>query len=66
MFDVPPPENDDEAIKIGNNIRQWIKQGRPTTRDNLRNTDDDYYEEYNPDEKEKPKKKKGILGFLKK
>ena len=66
LFDVPPPENDSEAIKTGNSIRQWIKQGRPTPRDSSKNADDDDYEEYNPDKKEKPKKKKGILGFLKK
>ena len=29
LYDIPPPENDDEAIKLGNKIRKWIKQGRP-------------------------------------
>ncbi len=28
LFDVPSPENDNEAIKIGNKIREWIKHGR--------------------------------------
>ena len=29
LFDVPPPENDDAAIKLGNKIRDWIKNGKP-------------------------------------
>ena len=29
MFDVPPPENDDAAIMLGNKIRDWIKNGKP-------------------------------------
>ena len=29
LYDIPPPENDEEAIKLGNKIRKWIKQGRP-------------------------------------
>ena len=29
LYDIAPPENDEDAIKIGNRIRQWIKQGKP-------------------------------------
>ena len=29
LFDVPPPENDSRAITLADNIREWIKQGRP-------------------------------------
>ena len=29
LFDVPPPENDNAAIKLGNKIRDWIKNGKP-------------------------------------
>jgi len=28
LFDVPPPENDNEANKLANKIREWIKHGR--------------------------------------
>ena len=43
MFDVPPPENDDEAIKLGNKIRDWIKRGRldPGRIPNKEDSDDD-------------------------
>ena len=65
LFDVPPPKNDDDAVKIGNNIRKWIQQGRPT-KDTVPNTSNEDVHEHTPDKKEKPKKKKGLLGFLKK
>ena len=29
IFQVPPPESDDEAFKLGKKIREWIKRGRP-------------------------------------
>ena len=29
IFEVPPPENDNEAFKLGKKIREWIKHGRP-------------------------------------
>ena len=29
LYSIAPPENDEDAIKIGNRIRQWIKQGKP-------------------------------------
>lgn len=50
LFDISPPETDAEATKIGNDIRQWIKQGRPK----------------NDIHDEKPKKKKGLFGLFKK
>ena len=28
LFEVPPPENDNEAIKLGHKIREWIKNDR--------------------------------------
>ncbi len=28
LFDIPPPENDNEAIKLGKQIRDWIKNDR--------------------------------------
>ncbi|KFM21838.1 signal recognition particle-docking protein FtsY [Marine Group I thaumarchaeote SCGC AAA799-B03] len=69
MFDVPPPENDDEAFKLGKKIRQWIKDGKPEPND-----EDEEDEEYDVDkedeevihkhDKEEPKKKKGRFGFF--
>ena len=52
MFDVPPPENDDDAFKLGNKIRKWIKQGRL---DPEENSDDDYVDDED-DVEEKPEK----------
>ena len=33
LFDVPPPENDNDAVNLANKIRQWIKRGRPDPED---------------------------------
>ena len=71
LFDVPPPENDDEAFKLGKKIRQWIKDGKPEPGDE--DEDDEEYddeedeedeEEIHKHDKEEPKKKKGRFGFL--
>ena len=29
MYDIPPPETDNEAKKLANQIKKWIKDGRP-------------------------------------
>jgi fused signal recognition particle receptor len=29
MYDVPPPETDNEAKKLANQIKKWIQDGRP-------------------------------------
>ena len=29
MYDVPPPETDDEAKKLATKIKKWIQDGRP-------------------------------------
>ena len=58
LFDIPPPENDNEAIKLGNKIRNWIKRGRPEP--------GKFEDEPEEDKKEKPKKKRGLFGFFKK
>ena len=76
---MPPPENDSDAIKLGNKIRQWIKQGR--LEPGQSKTDEDTEEEIDNDEEndddkdddiqkhdkeEKPKKKRGMFGFFRK
>ncbi len=67
MFDVPPPENDADAKKLGNKIRQWIKDGKPKpgeSKDDVEDEPEDDEEIQKPD-KEEPKKKKGRFGFFK-
>jgi fused signal recognition particle receptor len=29
LYDVPPPENDDDAFTLSKNIRNWIANSRP-------------------------------------
>ena len=72
MFDIPPPENDDDAIKLGNKIRNWIKNDRPKSKIVTKEKDDDIKPKFQsddvpkPDKEEKPKKKRGLFGFLRK
>ena len=71
LFDVPPPENDNEAIKLGNKIRQWIKNGRlepgeskpeEPISDHIKESDNAQKQ----DKEERSKKKRGLFGFFKK
>ena len=67
LFDIPPPENDDEAFKLGKKIRQWIKDGKPEPGNE--DEDDEKYDEEDKEEihkhdKEEPKKKKRRFGFF--
>ena len=68
LFDVPPPENDDEAFKLGKKIRQWIKDGKPEPGDEDEEDgeydDEEDEEEIQKHDKEEPKKKKGRFGFF--
>ena len=70
MFDVPPPENDDAAFKLGKKIRQWIKDGKPEPGDEdeedeeYDDEDEEDEEEIHKHDKEEPKKKKGRFGFF--
>ncbi len=72
LFDIPPPENDDEAIKLGNKIRNWIKNERPKSDVIDTKKDDNIQVEPKSDDvpkhdkEEKPKKKRGLFGFLRK
>ena len=69
MYDIAPPENDDDAIKLGNAIRQWVEQGRPKPGEKKKepelsqNTDTKHKQDK---EEEKSKKKRGVFGFFKK
>jgi len=59
LFDVPPPENDKEAMELAAKIGKWISQGRPKT---------ELLEEQQTMEQEdtKPKKKRSLFGWGKK
>ena len=81
LYDIPPPENDDEAIQLGTKIRDWIKQGRPKSGESKtdKKTKFDEFDEHLSEkeeindekhkqdkEEEKSKKKRGVFGFFKK
>ena len=63
LFDIPPPENDTDAINLGNKIRQWIKNDRPKP-GKSNNVKDEEIQKH--DKEEKPEKKRGRFGFFKK
>ncbi len=65
LFDIPPPESDSEAIKLGNKIRQWIKDGKPNPGES-KTTSFDEEEIHKQDKEEEPKKKRGLFGRFKK
>ena len=65
LFDIPPPESDTEAIKLGNTIRKWIKDGKPKPGEsNVISSDDE--DIHKQDKEEEPKKKRGLFGRFKK
>jgi len=81
LYDISPPENDTEAIKLAMKIHAWIKQGRPTPGESLidKKSKHDKSEEHmlekeeindekhkQDKEEEKSKKKRGVFGFFKK
>jgi fused signal recognition particle receptor len=68
LFDVPPPENDDEAKKLAAKIRQWIKDGRQKPKDTTESVEEETgeKEEVGMSENEKPKKKRSMFGWIKK
>jgi len=65
LFDVPPPENDDQARKLASNIKKWISEGRPKKQEpqvELKTMKDEIEEMGD----EKPKKKRSLFGWGKK
>ena len=66
LFSVPPPENDDEAIKLGKKIREWIKNGKPNPGESKSTVDDSEDDDVQKHDKEEKSKKKGRFGFFKK
>jgi fused signal recognition particle receptor len=69
LFDVPPPETDNEATRLANKIRKWISDGRPKPNEETEEMGEVETEE-NKDakisEEEKPKKKHSMFGWMKK
>ena len=65
LFDIPPPESDTEAIKLGNTIRKWIKDGKPKPGESkvISSDNEDIHKQ---DKEEEPKKKRGLFGRFKK
>ena len=69
LYDVPPPESDEEARKLASKIKQWIANGRPKPteeKDVIEEETDEETEEKEMSEDEKPKKKHSMFGWLKK
>jgi fused signal recognition particle receptor len=74
LFEVPPPENDNEAKQLSKKIKEWTNKGRPKPGDNTKLVPEGELEEtktkgedQKPDKEEKkPKKKRGTFGFFRK
>ena len=65
LYDVPPPESDDEARKLAAKIRRWISDGRPkSTKEEKDVIEEEVNEKVSEDEK--PKKKRSMFGWMKK
>lgn len=68
MYDVPPPETDDEARNLAAKIRKWISDGRPKPGKGKVIEEEEEEEEEQGEEPrdEKTKKKRSMFGWLKK
>jgi fused signal recognition particle receptor len=67
LYDVPPPENDDDAFALGSKIRKWIEDGRPKPGQQPKEEKKESEareDKVKEDKEEKPKK--GRFGWLKK
>ena len=73
LYDIPPPETDEQAQKMADAIRKWIKNDKPepgekiieSTSDDEKDDDESNGDERNEfDNKQKPKKKRGLFGFF--
>ncbi len=56
-YDVPPPENDQQAIQLANKIRKWVSSGRPKPGESVTKEPEE--------ESEKPKKRSMFGRFRK-
>ncbi|TLX84999.1 MAG: hypothetical protein E6K98_01310 [Thaumarchaeota archaeon] len=65
LFDVLPPENDDDARRLAATIRKWISNGRPKPKETTKEEVEEKEEMTVPDD-EKPKKSHSLFGWKKK
>ena len=74
LFEVPPPENDNEAKQLSKKIKEWTNKGRTKPGVNTKQVTEGELketktkgEDQKPDKEEtKPKKKRGTFGFFRK
>lgn len=68
LYDVVPPESDDEARRLAAKIKTWISNGRPKPTNNKDVIEEKTEEENKEDvhEEDKPKKKRSMFGWMKK
>src|SRR5579872_323722 len=65
LYDVSPPDTDDEARKLAAKIRRWVSDGRPkSTKEDKKDVIEEEIDEVSEDEK--PKKKRSMFGWIKK
>ncbi len=65
LYDVSPPDTDDEARKLAAKIRRWVSDGRPkSTKEDKKDVIEEEIDEVSEDEK--PKKKRSMFGWMKK
>ena len=63
LYDVPPPETDDQAKQMASKIRKWISQGRPKPGEEPKSDDSEDSDDENT---EKTKKKRSLFGRFRK
>jgi len=74
LFEISPPENDNEAKQLSSKIREWIRNGKPKPEETRKQITESKIELENKElEKQKPdkeeersKKKRGRFGFFRK
>ncbi|HJU14040.1 MAG TPA: signal recognition particle-docking protein FtsY [Candidatus Nitrosotalea sp.] len=66
LYDVPPPETDDEARKLASKLRKWISEGRPKPSEEKEEVIEEEPGEEKVSDDEKPKKKRSMFGWMKK
>ncbi|MEJ2260929.1 MAG: signal recognition particle-docking protein FtsY, partial [Nitrosopumilaceae archaeon] len=72
LFDVPPPENDKQALQLSRKIKEWINKGKPEPGMVGKQISDEEEEKLESEEEKqtkeetKPKKKRGMFGFFRK
>ncbi|MFN3654508.1 MAG: signal recognition particle-docking protein FtsY, partial [Candidatus Nitrosotenuis sp.] len=71
LYNIAPPESDDEAFAMAKKIREWMKQGRPKPNQKLEQQEPQEEPQEHKEEKEvkggkEEKPKKRLFGWLKK